>query len=600
MVWQEKRGENYDILATRVNALNVTVWPPRTVCGAAHRQRNPVALPDHAGGVVVVWLDERNGLRYPELYAQRLNSSGTPLWTPDGVPLAPGRMPSVTDALDVAPDGSGGVLVAWVGEFYPSSVIFAQRVSGAGAVEWESDGLQVCVGAFVDGPSGPHIASDGGSGAFIGWTDGRSGSGDVYAQHVSGTGVPLWTLNGIPVCPNGAEQGLNAMVSDGSGGVLFGWSEWPAGIPAAYAHRVDGDGNALWPGCGVALCNSPASQGSMRLAPDGAGGAIALWEDLRVPGDYDIYGQRVDASGNLLWPAAGAVVCAVEAHQFPVALTSDGSGGALALWSDSRPGAGGLYAQRIGSNGVALWTTDGVPVHTGTPSAEIPGLAPDGSGGAYAVWQKQHPPDGDILYSLRLTNAGAIASGWLADGIVPVLVSLVSARVERGIPRLSWHLGGASLATATVYRAAPAAAWEAVGAAMADGMGRLSYDDETVEPGRRYGYRLGVRDGGAEVFGGEVWIDVPSNAGPALAAASPTLGGHDGLRVEFDLPDAGPARLELHDLAGRLLSALEVGGLGPGHHAATLGPPGGLPPGIYLLRLTRGGRSLTARAAVLW
>lgn len=63
-----------------------------------------------------------------------------------------------------------------------------------------------------------------------------------------------------------------------------------------------------------------------------------------------------------------------------------------------------------------------------------------------------------------------------------------------------------------------------------------------------------------------------------------------GLSISFTLPDAGPARLELFDIAGRFIAAQEVGSLGPGRHTTALAT-GRLGAGVYRVRLMRGGES---------
>ncbi len=96
----------------------------------------------------------------------------------------------------------------------------------------------------------------------------------------------------------------------------------------------------------------------------------------------------------------------------------------------------------------------------------------------------------------------------------------------------------------------------------------------------------------------------PSPDGASVPRASFALWGPTSnpvtsrLAVSFSLPDAAPARLELLDVMGRVLRRIEVGSQGQGRHVADLGA-GGLPPGVYLLRLTREGRSLGARVCVL-
>jgi hypothetical protein len=78
---------------------------------------------------------------------------------------------------------------------------------------------------------------------------------------------------------------------------------------------------------------------------------------------------------------------------------------------------------------------------------------------------------------------------------------------------------------------------------------------------------------------------------------NPAAGGR--VWVEFTLRDGSPARLEMADVAGRVLTSRQVGTLGPGVHALDLSEGGGIRPGIYFLRLTQDGSVVRARAAVI-
>ena len=69
--------------------------------------------------------------------------------------------------------------------------------------------------------------------------------------------------------------------------------------------------------------------------------------------------------------------------------------------------------------------------------------------------------------------------------------------------------------------------------------------------------------------------------------------------MSFTLPGAGPARLVVYDVSGREVSRREVGGLGAGRHVVSLGAPGTLAPGIYLVRLVQGRRQFVIRAVVI-
>lgn len=110
--------------------------------------------------------------------------------------------------------------------------------------------------------------------------------------------------------------------------------------------------------------------------------------------------------------------------------------------------------------------------------------------------------------------------------------------------------------------------------------------------GNESGYAL-VTPGGT--------TDVP--AGPPLAFAlegarpNPTAGRE--LAVQFVLPSAAPAQLELLDVSGRRVITREVGALGAGRHVVDLAADRRLAPGLYLVRLTQGANLRVARVAVL-
>ena len=69
------------------------------------------------------------------------------------------------------------------------------------------------------------------------------------------------------------------------------------------------------------------------------------------------------------------------------------------------------------------------------------------------------------------------------------------------------------------------------------------------------------------------------------------------LEVEFALPVAHPARLELADVAGRRRVAREVGEMGAGRHRLVLARE--IPAGIYFVRLTQDDRARVVKAVAL-
>ena len=118
-----------------------------------------------------------------------------------------------------------------------------------------------------------------------------------------------------------------------------------------------------------------------------------------------------------------------------------------------------------------------------------------------------------------------------------------------------------------------------------------------VTPGTHYGYRLGLHLGDVEEPVGEVWVVVPRRSlDLAIDRLQPNPSFGE-LQVLYVLPDDTPARLQLLDVAGRRLGERVVSGAGQG--MIRMNGERALPPGLYWIRLSQSGRSVSAKAIVL-
>ncbi len=187
----------------------------------------------------------------------------------------------------------------------------------------------------------------------------------------------------------------------------------------------------------------------------------------------------------------------------------------------------------------------------------------------------------------------------LTDNVpTPALASLVSTECLPDRVRLAWAIAGAAPIRAEVHRSTgESEGWTMFGSPEARG-DRLVFEDRDVTPGSRLGYRLVELEESGETVLNEVWVTVPVRVGLSLAGASPNPAEGE-LRVAFSLPAGGAATLELFDLKGRLLARRDVGAMGAGEHRVLLHDGRHIGAGVYLVRLVRGDRVLTAKAAVI-
>ncbi len=214
------------------------------------------------------------------------------------------------------------------------------------------------------------------------------------------------------------DQINTASVSDGSGGAIIVWQDKRSGSYDIYAQRVNASGVVQWSANGVSVCSVDSDQVRPAITSDGAGGAIIAWQDKRN-GSYDIYAQRVTANGTLLWsPSTGDSICKVVFDQVNIAMVSDDNGGALLTWEDYRsnagPGLADIYVQKVNALGVTQWIPNGIGVCTQAAGQHGPRIINDGAGGAYLTWYDQRAGDYDI-YAQRVTTVGGLVG--IANGV---------------------------------------------------------------------------------------------------------------------------------------------------------------------------------------
>ena len=414
------------------------------LCTATGDQEYPTIASDGAGGAIVTWNDYRSG---SDIYAQRLDASGAARWTANGVPLCTAGGDQYYPM--IVSDGWSGAIVTWMD--YRSgggADIYAQKVSASGGVQWTTDGVAICTATGDQHPI--TIISDGAGGAIVTWMDYRSG-GDagIYAQRVNAAGAIQWTTDGVAICTATGAQGMGiegypTTISDGAGGAIVTWFDYRSGNYDIYAQRVNASGAVQWTADGVAICTAAGDQGYPTITSDGAGGALVTWEDWRNETGGDIYAQRGNAMGAVQWTTDGVALCTATRIQYYPTITSDGSGGAIVTWLDYRSGStDDIYAQRVNASGAVQWTTDGVALRTATGGSN-PQIIADGGGGVIVTWPDVRGAGGDI-YTQKVNASGA--AEWTANG-----VAICTAEGNQGSPMITSDGSGGAIVTWNDYR----------------------------------------------------------------------------------------------------------------------------------------------------
>lgn len=367
----------------------------------------PVIVSDGVGGAIIIW-----NCGDGNYYAQRIAGDGTLLWASDGIFIYDAI--TAVGGLCLVPDGAQGAIAVCATDGVSSGGcdLYAQRVDAQGNLLWNQDGVPISTG-WGDA-NWQQAVQDGSGGAIITWHyAGTDVAHAVYTQRIDAGGNVLWTANGNIVYQAGPSEfvGEVDIASDGAGGAIITWPSPLYDDSNIYVQRVDASGNMLWQQNGVAICTAEDFQKHPRIAPDGSGGAIITWQDERT--GYRAYAQKINASGEIQWTENGILVCSGVHERYPK-IVSDGVGGAFIVWNDLRNSNWDLYAQRIDSDGNYLWDSEGVAVVTAPENQMEAELVMDEDGGIIVTWQDMRNGTYDI-FAQRLDGDGNVK--WIENGM---------------------------------------------------------------------------------------------------------------------------------------------------------------------------------------
>jgi hypothetical protein len=303
--------------------------------------------PDETGGCIVAW----NTAGAAELIlAQRINAAGAKEWDSTGVVVSAGT--NYASRAQIEADGHGGIVACWLDGRYHSlwndfKDIYAQRIDSSGTLCWADTGVVLLGLGSAPFYSFPQMVSNGAGRFYVTWYDWRSSGFDIYAQCVTDSGVVLWTANGSEVCMNPGEQTGPRIAPGFSDGLFCAWYD---NYTSIRGQLLDANGMMVWPASGVVVASS-GTELSLGSAFQTSNGFYALvyGECVGSTTSELVKAQALDPSGNMVWGVGGEPVSTVVSPKSNVGAIPDTCGGLIAVWRDDRNGsyASDLFAQRV-------------------------------------------------------------------------------------------------------------------------------------------------------------------------------------------------------------------------------------------------------------
>ena len=432
-------------------------------------------------------------------------------------------------------------------------------------------------GGFTDVTGGGPLG-DAGPGQGAAWAD-YDGDGDLDLYLVNyGKPNKLFHNDGGGVFSDATSGPL----ADNGWGLAAAWGDYDGdGDPDLYITN-DGPNRLLRNDGGGAFTRIAGL-----VIEDSGPGQGAAWGDYDNDGDLDLYVANYGMPNKLIRNDGRDVFTALTAG----ALGDSGNGTGVAWGDYDNDGDLDLYLANYGTAN-RLLRNDG-----GAFTALSSGALGDAGNGTGVAWADC---DGDGDLDLYVANDGSgnvllrndLAPGhhWLQLDLVGTLSnrSAIGARVRvvaGGVSRIQEVSGGSGyLSQNSLTLAFGLGAATLVDTLLVRWPSGLVERSLGAAPDRRLTL---VEQGGLDVDPGP---RVPATL--QLDAPTPNPG-RDAIRFRFALPSAGPARLTVHDVQGRLVSSLASGVQPAGWHALTWNGRQGRGPrlaaGVYVVRLETSG-----------
>jgi len=344
----------------------------------------PAVTLDAAGNATVVWIDSDDGATYAAHAARRDAASGSWSAPHDFAPIG-----AADPQTQVRADAHGDVIAAWLEHDASTSVAFVQAAVWSGGTWSAPQTLSDPTDAWVaDGP--PQVAPDASGGALVAWTAQRLADPFGYTiQTATHLGGGAWSAPGTLLPDAGERVSPLRLVDVGGGDVAASWFQ---GSSLTGGYRQNG----AWSVDPLSGDVAPACVPLQALGADGDGGATVVWKTASTSGldamRLTAGGPVADGS-----PFAAATETAEDAavDRGTVVLTAhDAASGTDSVLATQRTGSGWSAPALLQSGGAGSLLVDPQLVGNaaGDRLASWIAIDPLGARTVAAAFQARTPP----------------------------------------------------------------------------------------------------------------------------------------------------------------------------------------------------------------
>ena len=224
----------------------------------------------------------------------------------------------------------------------------------------------------------------------------------IFLSFVIGQDM-VWQNNGIPIRQGVHIEWQRTVCPGESGSMIFVWSDTRYGSRNVFAQKVDSSGVLLWGSQGSAVTNLPGRQEDPVAITDGDGGAFIAWVDYRFDDEGDIFIQHIDNQGNRMMDDNGEALARVDGRHLTINMCTDSLGGVFVAWQDKRNFLDDdIFGTHVSSNYEIIAPSSGVSIIQMNGNQGAKSLEYAGNNQATIIWSDTRSGSGNDIYCQKI------------------------------------------------------------------------------------------------------------------------------------------------------------------------------------------------------
>ncbi|HEY6907665.1 MAG TPA: T9SS type A sorting domain-containing protein, partial [Ignavibacteriaceae bacterium] len=190
-------------------------------------------------------------------------------------------------------------------------------------------------------------------------------------------------------------------VGDQNGGAFIFWEDNITHLQneVSFMH-IESNGDISFRANGIRVSESAGDQDDPVSISVGKNNAVVCWKDFTLHNTGDLFIQKVQANGSVLWGSRGTKINSLDKEIGEYSLCANENNEVFISYLVKEPGQvfnSQLILQKISPSGKFLFDSVGIKVSGSINSKLSPVVLPDESGGAYVFWIESYGSKGVIL-----------------------------------------------------------------------------------------------------------------------------------------------------------------------------------------------------------